>query len=324
MLMNLTGCDFLLTFKCVAQCRHCSYKASPDRKGVMAVTDFQKYMTVLANEQSLDSITFHGGEPFLFYETLKRCIEIGHKLGQREIAVITNGYWGGNPGNAQTKLQELRKAGLTSIYFSVDAFHQEFVPFQSVHTAINAARAIALNKIVVTSYFLGSIDAQNSFNQKTEEYLERLRLPEDFRIDRHSLNIVGRATDQLASYLRCKSGIPRGKCVLPHWAGETLKDPKTIEIDFLGNVTICPGLRIGNAKSESLSKIIKDYDYREHPIIKLIVEGGPCKLLDMPQARENIDRGKYVNECHLCYELRKQLRGCYPEFLAPEGCYKEQ
>jgi hypothetical protein len=289
----------------------------------MAVNDFQKYMTTLANEQSLDWITFRGGEPFLFYETLKRCIEIGYRLGQREVAVITNGHWGGSSRNAQTKLQELKKVGLTSICFSVDAFHQEFIPFRSVHTAINAARAIGFNKIVVTSHFLGSIDSKNSFNQKTEEYLERLHLPEDFTIDRHSLSVEGRAAEQLAGYLRCKAGIPSGKCVLPDSAGETLKDPKTIEIDFLGNVTICPGLCIGNGKKESLSRIIREYDYKQHLIIKLLVEGGPHELLGLLDDRGNVGYGKYVSSCHLCYELRRQLRARYPEFLAPESCYGE-
>jgi hypothetical protein len=290
----------------------------------MAVNDFQRYMTVLANEQSLDWITFHGGEPFLFYKTLKRCIEIARKLGQKEIAVITNGYWGGSQRNAQTKLQELKKAGLSSIYFSVDAFHQEFVPFRSVRTAINAARVAEFDKIAVTSQFLGSVHSKNPFNQKTEECLERLRLPEDFRIDRHTLNMEGRAADSLASYAKCRAGIPEGKCVLPYWAGETLKDPETIEIDFLGNVTICPGLCIGNAKTESLSKIIRQYDYTQHPIIKLLVEKGPCGLSKLPETAGGVTQGKYVSECHLCFELRRQLRNRYTEFLTPEGCYREQ
>jgi len=322
--MVLKGCDFLLTFKCVAKCRHCSYRGSPERSGVMSVDDFRRYMTVLATEQSLDWITFHGGEPFLFYKTLVRCIEIAHKLGQKEIAVITNGYWGGSQTNAQTKLRELKKAGLTSVFFSVDAFHQEHVPFRSVHTAINVARAVDFEKITVSSCYLGSVDSDNSFNRKTEECLKRLKLPDDFQIDKHSLNVQGRATDTLTSNLKHRAGIPQGKCVLPYWAGETLKDPKVIEIDYMGNVSICPGLCIGNTKNESLSKTLRDYDYRKHPIIKLLAEHGPCKLIDLLESKTQIQPGKYVNECHLCYELRNQLRASFLELLAPENCYEEQ
>jgi len=321
--MSLSGCDFLLTFKCVAKCSHCSYRASPDRSGVMSVEDFQRYMTVLAREQDLSWITLHGGEPFLFYKTLKRCIEIARKLGQKDVGVITSGYWGGSQRNAQTRLQELRRTGLTSIYFSVDAFHQEFVPFRSVRTAINAARAIGFDKIVVTGHYLGSVESENAFNVETEEHLGRLGLFEDFRIDKHPLHVGGRASDKLARFLRCKAGIPGGRCVLPYWAGETLKDPKVIEIDFLGNVTVCPGLCIGNAKAESLSTILRQYDYRQHPLAKLLVESGPSGLLELPEAWRYIRKGKYVSDCHLCYELRKGLRSRFPELLKPESCYEE-
>ena len=321
--MSLEGVDFLLTFKCVAKCRHCSYRASPDRSGVMSVEDFQRYMTVLAREQDLSWVTFHGGEPFLFYKTLKRCIEIARKLGQKDVGVITSGYWGGSQRNAQTRLQDLKRAGLTSVFFSVDAFHQEFVPFRSVRTAINAARAIGFDKIVVTGYYLDSVESENAFNAKTEEYLERLGLAGDFRIDKYPMRVGGRGSDQLAKFLRCKAGVPAGKCVLPYWAGETLKDPKAIEIDFLGNVTICPGLCIGNARAESLSAIMRQYDYRQHPLIRLLAESGPSKLLEFPEASLCVTKGKYVSDCHLCYELRKGLRARFPELLEPESCYRE-
>jgi hypothetical protein len=92
----------------------------------------------------------------------------------------------------------------------------------------------------------------------------------------------------------------------------------------MGNVSICPGLCIGNTKNESLSKILRDYDYRKHPIIKLLAEHGPCKLIDLLESKTQIQPGKYVNECHLCYELRNQLRASYLELLAPENCYEEQ
>jgi len=281
-------------------------------------------MHTLANEQHLDWIVFHGGEPFLFYKTLKRCIEIARRLGQKEIAIITNGYWGGNQTNAQSKLQELKKAGLTSIYFSVDAFHQEFIPVRSVRTAINAARTVGFDKMTVTSQFLEPHNPTNRYDAKTERCLERLRLPDDFKIDRHRLNVEGRAADQLAGFLKQKTGIPNGKCVLPYWAGKTLENPKTIEIDFLGNVTICPGLCIGNAKTKSLSKILSDYDYRSHPITKLLAEYGPYKLCVFPETKNMVSRGKCVSECHLCYEMRSRLRGRFPELLTPDNCYNEQ
>ena len=324
MAMHLKGCEFLLTFKCVAKCSHCSYRASPLRHGVMAVDDFKDYMTVLAREQSLNWITFNGGEPFLFYKTLKRCIEIAHKLGQKEIGVFTSGYWGGNQTNARRKLHELKKAGLSSICFSVDAFHQEFVPFRSVRTAINTARTLGFHKLIVTSQFLGSVDSRNPLNMKNEALLERFSPSEDVTIERKPLYVEGRAADLLADYMQHPAGSPKGTCILPLRTGGTLKNPTAIQIDPSGNVTVCPGLCIGNAKAEPLSRILKEYNYEHHPIMRLLVQRGPSKLSELPEARDAGALAEWVSDCHMCYELRRRLRACYPEFLAPESCYSEK
>ena len=298
--------------------------SSPLRYGVMAVDDFKDYMTVLTHQQSLGWITFNGGEPFLFYKTLKRCIEIAHKLGQKEIGVFTSGYWGGNQTNARRKLHELKKAGLSSICFSVDAFHQEFVPFRSVRTAINAARTLGFNKLIVTSRFLGSVDSRNPFNVKTEELLVRLSSSEDVTIERKPLYIEGRAADLLANFLRHKAESPRGMCALPSRTDGTLRNPTVIQIDPSGNVTVCPGLCIGNAKAESLSRILNEYDFEHNPILKLLVQRGPSRLLELPEARDIEVLARWVSDCHMCYELRRHLRACYPEFLTPESCYSEK
>lgn len=288
----------------------------------MTVKDFRTYMAALADEQSLERITFRGGEPFLFFKTLKRCIEITRRLGRREIAVVTNGYWGGNPTNAQKKLQELKKAGLSSIWFSVDAFHQEFVPFRSVRTAVNAARAIGFDKTIVVSYFLNTVDSRNPFNSRTEEYVKKLYLPENSEHMRYPLIMEGRASDKLTGYLK-NMRVISGKCALPFRNAGTLKDPTTIEIDLMGNVMICPGICIGNAKTEPLSRIIKEYDHAKHPIIEPLSENGPRGLYSLHELVENAQSRKYASECHMCYTLRRQLRTRYPEYLTPENCYKE-
>lgn len=290
----------------------------------MTVVDFKSYMTTLVREQSLNWILIHGGEPFLFFKTLERCIEIAQRLGQKGIGLITNGYWGGNQTNAQRKLQRLKKAGLSTIVFSVDAFHQEFVPFRSVHIALDAARKIGFDRIVVASRFLGSVESRNPFNIKTEEFLKKLGPTEGFTVERKLLHVEGRAADQLATHLQHRLAPLDSTCVLQLRTNSTLKNPKVIQIDPFGNVTICPGLCIGNTKIQPLSRILKEYDCERGPIMKLLAKKGPSKLLDLPEAQGSGGSGKYVSDCHVCYELRRRLRTCYPEFLAPEGCYSEQ
>ncbi|MBA7595944.1 hypothetical protein ES703_02911 [subsurface metagenome] len=69
--MHVNGADFLLTFKCPSQCKHCSYKAGPERNGIMDLKDAERWLSELKETQPIKSLTAHGGEPFIYFEILK-------------------------------------------------------------------------------------------------------------------------------------------------------------------------------------------------------------------------------------------------------------
>jgi len=69
--MQVKGVDFLLTFRCPSKCKHCCYKAGPERTGFMKLEDAEQWLTELAETQPLQSLTVHGGEPFLYFDVLK-------------------------------------------------------------------------------------------------------------------------------------------------------------------------------------------------------------------------------------------------------------
>ncbi len=111
-------------------------------------------------------------------------------------------------------------------------------------------------------------------------------------------------------------------CPVPFWIEGDLQHPKTIEIDSEGNITLCPGISIGNTKIQSLTEIIQNYDCDKHPFLSIISKKGPIGLLELATAKGFEETQNYVNECHLCYELRKYLHPNYPLFLAPKECYQ--
>ena len=94
-------------------------------------------------------------------------------------------------------------------------------------------------------------------------------------------------------------------------------------IDPAGLIIFCQGISIGNAKTEGLSNILKEYDYSAHPIIKILAEEGPKGLLALAKEKGYVSREGYVDECHLCYETRKFLTRYYPDYLAPQSYYEE-
>jgi hypothetical protein len=73
-------------------------------------------------------------------------------------------------------------------------------------------------------------------------------------------------------------------------------------------VDVCWHLSIGNARKTPLSQIISRYDWQKNPVTKTLVEEGPMGLLKLQKAfARRFDKSEYLNKCHLCVEIRKQL-----------------
>jgi hypothetical protein len=314
--------DFLVTFKCPSKCRHCCYRAGPERTGSMQLGDMQGYLEELCNTQPLESVGAHGGEPFLYFELLSSFFEKAKELGIEKRWVITNGFWAKTEKIAKMKLKKLNKAGLGSITFSVDGFHQEFISLDTVRKGIEAAVEIDFERVCVDSYFLGHPDLANSYNVVTRRALEELSNLEGVEFHLRKADLEGRGAE-LASIVQLKKEIPMDKCQAPFWIGEDIEDPRGVEIDFAGNVTLCPGILIGNAKSHSLSKILENYNCSEHPILSIIAREGPMGLWKLALEKGYSKKRDFADECHLCYEMRRFLWKHYPEHLAPKNCYFE-
>ena len=308
--MQLKGVDFLITFRCPSMCAHCSYKAGFHRTGFMHVAHVSAWLRAI-----------HGGEPFLYMDIAKHIVTEAKLCAIPKVWIITNGYWAKDDHSTEKKLQELKRAGLTCITLSVDAFHQEHVPIESAKRAIKWSRALGFEEVAVDSYYLGSEKDDNHFNAETQRILVELQAFTDVHFSRYPLRLEGRAAEVLSSYLKPRHEIPSGECPFPFWLGGDFSSPETVEIDHAGNVTLCPGLRIGNARDESLTDILDRYDARTHPIISVLDRMGPIGLYDLARRKGYDGTHAFVDECHLCYTMRRYLRPYYTRFLAPSACY---
>ena len=318
--MYIKNVDFLLTFKCPAKCQHCSYKAGPKRVGYIKPGEATQYLKELTEMQPLQSVWVHGGEPFLYFNCLEHIIKQAKKLKIPRIGVITNSFWGKDVKSTKKKLERLKDIGLTVLTFSADFFHQEFIPLEYVRYALKSAVDIGFEDIYVDSYFVDDITTENYFNQITKSNLEMLGELESVEFHKLPMSVEGRGTN-LLEFVRLKTDIPSGKCPVPFWIEGNLENPETIEIDYEGNVTLCPGISIGNTNIQSLTKIIKDYDVDKHHVLSIIVKEGPIGLLKIAKEKGFQINTQFANECHLCYELRKFLQPIYPYSLAPKECY---
>ncbi|WXG47134.1 MAG: radical SAM protein [Candidatus Atabeyarchaeum deiterrae] len=326
--VKLKGIDLLPTYRCTSRCRHCTYRSSPQLTGEMESTDAKRYVEDAA-QNGIEWIWVGGGEPFLCRDLLPDVALAAKEFNIPDVYMVTNAYWAKTNEEALGELRLLKEVGMTVLGISIDAFHQENIPLEHVRNLLAAANKVGLKRIEVSGQFLGSIDFDIGFNRTTEKNLKLLEEEgyfEGVTAKREVLRLTGRAADMLSTYLPAKSEeeLKDGKCDLTWLPVESHKKLNAVEIDWQGNVTTCPGICIGNARKKGLSKILEDYDYREHPIIKTIVDEGPYGLLQ--QAKRNgytTMKKMYVDACHMCYKARKSLTRLYPGLLKPMTCYNE-
>jgi hypothetical protein len=123
----------------------------------------------------------------------------------------------------------------------------------------------------------------------------------------------GRAAEKLTT------GLPVRPCeeftTCPH---EDLVNPERVHVDAYGNVHLCEGLSMGNIWQKPLLELVRNYEAHKHPIVGPLVRGGPARLAT---EYELVMNNGYVDECHLCYTVRKMLLPRFPQYLTPKECY---
>jgi MoaA/NifB/PqqE/SkfB family radical SAM enzyme len=95
----------------------------------------KEYIKQAAEIGTFETVGFSGGEAILHFDHLRDCAEYASSFGFR-VTLVTNGFWGQNRERGTKMISELVDAGLKSVSFSVDKFHQEFVPIETVSSAM--------------------------------------------------------------------------------------------------------------------------------------------------------------------------------------------
>lgn len=309
--------SFLISYKCTNECKHCALLASPNQDDIkMELGDLKRYLKDITSNYDVQEIGFFGGEPLLNFDLSISFIEEVKKYNISKIGLPTNGYWGKNDSIAKKYALELKQAGLNNIGFSVDAFHQEFIPLDDVKRAIRACHEAGIELMYLVAQNLGGAEEKNIFNEKTKEITDVLSDEFDYcQLIISNLQVRGRAVNQLSQYFSLAT-IPTDKCLI-------FRFPMFM-IDPNGWVfhQLCHGITVGNAKEKSLSEIVSEFSYRKHPIIgKVAAKRGPKNLLDIAIEKGYKPEKGYADKCHLCSCTRNFLRPYYPNILEPSNIY---
>jgi hypothetical protein len=294
--MKISGLHLLLTYRCTLECEHCFVYGSPWQNGVMTIEQVRHILQAGLALGTVRSIYFEGGEPFLYYATLLQGVLEAHQAGF-EVGIVSNAYWATSPADARLWLEPF--AGkISDLSVSSDLFHWSEA---STYLAQNAQAAAASLGIPV-----GTIEIAQP-QSRSDAASGQLPLGES------GVMFRGRAAEKLAGQV-VHSPL-EGFTTCPY---EDLRDPGRLHVDPFGNLFVCQGISIGNLYHTPLNRLIADYQPDRHPITGPLLAGGPAELsrvYPLPHA------AVYADACHACDDLRRKLRGRFPEILTPDEVY---
>ncbi|MFW9872604.1 MAG: radical SAM protein [Candidatus Thorarchaeota archaeon] len=270
----------------------------------------------ITQNYNISEVNFFGGEPLLNFNLLIRLIEEAKKFDIPKIGLPTNGYWGKDEETAKKYAQKLKDVGVNLIGFSADAFHQEFIPLENLKRAIKAVHKAEIDTILIIAQTIGAPNESNPFNNQTNKLCKSISNEFKFcQIIKSPLQVKGRAIKNLLEYYRMTS-IPSEKCLIFR-APMYMIDPN----GWVFNQG-CQGICLGNARKDSLLKIINEFKPRRHPILgKIMGKGGVSSLLELAIKKGYEPLEGYADKCHLCYSVQKFLRPYYPNLLAPSNIW---
>ena len=284
---KLTGIHFLMTYSCTAECDHCFVWCSPRLGGPITVGQIDAFLDELAGVPQVKSLCGEGGEPFLFLRELTHLLQRGTARGC-EVSALTNAFWAVSDDAARRILAPLRKAGLVSLGISTDCWHARSVPPERVERALRMCEELGIKSSKMVTELNGVM----------------------FR---------GRAAARLTA---CAPEMSPWR-ELAQCGKESLAEPGRVHLDRYGGLHLCQGLLMGDA-ARGIASVIRGYDPAAHPIVRLLIEGGPTRLAQAAVERGFQPAAAYAGGCHLCYQARKFLRRRWPELLGPDEMYGGQ
>jgi hypothetical protein len=296
--MPITGLHLLMTYQCNFECDHCFVNSRPEAKGVMKISDIKQILEEAKSVGNIEWIYFEGGEPFLYYQTmlwgLRAAKDYDFKRG-----IVTNAYWATSVEDAKEWLNPLSEIGVSDFSISDDVYHYGESEENLAKYAYEAAEDLGLP--------VGKIAIEDP--KKCLKQIEWKGKP----VVEGRVLFKGRAAEKLVEGLPRRTWTEFDKCL-----DEDFSNQSRVHIDPFGYVHVCQGIIIGNMKQTPLPKLLTDFDPETHPICGPILRGGPAELVREYRVKH---KEKYVDECHLCYSTRLNLRKKFPDVLAPNQMY---
>ncbi len=319
----MTALKVHLTYECSAQCNHCRFRCTRQPGPAVDYDLLMECVTALREINHLDMVVLMGGEPGLVPDLTHRLAASIAALGIA-VRVETNASWAMDDESARRFLEPLYAVG-ASVMFSLDTWHEPYVPPERVTRAALISEALA-GSYCLESAYLDYASREYARDQHTDQLLADLehQLGKMPRVYRGTILYNGRASERLSGLVSAGRGVPTEICdQVPWWSNSQLKTLDLLELDPDGYLSKGCGIAFANIRQTPVADILANYDASRHPIFSTLLESGPLGLAREAEAYGYVLKTDYADKCHLCQEAREYLREKYPGYLVPDQHYKK-
>ena len=131
-LKNLNKIEFVLTEACTGACRHCSQGDHSKKGGHLDPKIGTEVIRAVAARFEIRTLLVFGGEPLLYPDATAELIKAAREAGIERRQIITNGHFTKSENKMRRVAKLLAESGCNDLLLSVDAFHQETIPLETV------------------------------------------------------------------------------------------------------------------------------------------------------------------------------------------------
>ena len=243
-LKNLNKIEFVVTYACTGKCKHCSegdHLSCGERIDPQIAADAVRRV---AAAYDIKTVMTFGGEPLLYVDAVCEIMRAATELNIERRQVITNGYFSRSEERIIQVARLLAECGVNDLLLSVDAFHQETIPLDTVRLFAAEIMRQGIPMRMQPAWLVDRID-DNPYNQRTREILDSLA---DLKIPESEGNTVfpeGNALKYLGEYF--KEVTPENPYV---------EDPSDVKcISFAANGDVLDG----NVYEDGITEIMDRY-----------------------------------------------------------------
>ena len=169
-LTNLNKIEFVVTDACTGRCKHCSQGEHSARGAKIDGEIAADAVRRIAAEYNITTVMVFGGEPLLHLSAVFAIMNAATKLNIKRRQLITNGFFATDKKVIRETVAGLFASGVNEILLSVDAFHQETIPLDTVMSFTKEVVAYGI-PMRLSPAWLVSREDENLYNEKTRKIL---------------------------------------------------------------------------------------------------------------------------------------------------------